>query len=145
MEEPYCASGDSRHISTSTLTHPPTATTLEIIPPTSSHVLASNSQVLEERHNVDSMHADSALDSNESAIVFEDGIQEFEADEEQSIRTSGTIRSRSDTSGSYSSSGSGQVDWVELERNEEQAPRDEGSDEVKVPVFVCLAEFLTPT
>ena len=43
---------------------------------------------------------------------------------------SSTIRSRSDSSATQSSSGSAQVDWDELERSEEQAPRDEGSDEV---------------
>ena len=41
-----------------------------------------------------------------------------------------TIRSRSDSSGTLSSNGSAQVDWDELDKSEEQAPRDEGSDEV---------------
>ena len=42
-----------------------------------------------------------------------------------------TLRSRSDSSGTFSSSdGSAQVDWDELEKEEGQAPRDEGSDEV---------------
>lgn len=45
-----------------------------------------------------------------------------------------TLRSRSDSSGTFSSSdGSAQVDWDELEREEDQAPRDEGSDEASVP------------
>ena len=41
-------------------------------------------------------------------------------------------RSRSNSSGTQSStsSGSAHVDWEELEKTEEQAPRDEGSDEV---------------
>ena len=43
---------------------------------------------------------------------------------------SSTLRSRSDSSGTFSSVGSAHVDWEELERSEEQAPRDEGSDEV---------------
>ncbi|KAL9131450.1 MAG: hypothetical protein Q9217_000598 [Psora testacea] len=43
--------------------------------------------------------------------------------------TASTIRSRSDSSGTLSSNGSVQVDWDELEKSEEQAPRDEGSDE----------------
>ena len=43
-----------------------------------------------------------------------------------------TPRSRSDSSGTCSSSdGSAQVDWEELEKEEVQAPRDEGSDEVR--------------
>ena len=39
-------------------------------------------------------------------------------------------RSRSDSSGTLSSNGSAQVDWDELDKSEEQAPRDGGSDEV---------------
>ena len=56
-------------------------------------------------------------------------------EDEPSICTSGTLRSRSSSSGTSSSGASAQVDWDELERNEEQAPRDEGSDEVgyKIP------------
>lgn len=50
--------------------------------------------------------------------------------EESLASTSSTIRSRSDSSATASSNGSAQVDWDELERSEEQAPRDEGSDEV---------------
>ena len=45
--------------------------------------------------------------------------------------TSITIRSRSDSSGTFSSIGSAHVDWEELDKSEEQAPRDEGSDEVR--------------
>ena len=44
--------------------------------------------------------------------------------------SSSTVRSRSDSSGTLSSTNSAQVDWLELEKVEEQAPRDEGSDEV---------------
>lgn len=40
-----------------------------------------------------------------------------------------SIRSRSDSTGTFSSIGSAHVDWDELDRSEEQAPRDEGSDE----------------
>lgn len=54
--------------------------------------------------------------------------------EEDSLASAtSTVRSRSDSSGTLSSNGSAgstQVDWDELERSEEQAPRDEGSDEV---------------
>ena len=55
------------------------------------------------------------------ASIVEDG---------RSLTTASTIRSRSDSSSTLSSTGSAQVDWDELERSEEQAPRDEGSDEV---------------
>ena len=51
-------------------------------------------------------------------------------EEESLASASSTIRSRSDSSATASSNGSAQVDWDELERSEEQAPRDEGSDEV---------------
>ena len=40
------------------------------------------------------------------------------------------FRSRSNSSGTFSSSDSAHVDWDELDKSEEQAPRDEGSDEV---------------
>ncbi len=40
------------------------------------------------------------------------------------------FRPRSDSSGTFSSVASAQVDWDELDKSEEQAPRDEGSDEV---------------
>ncbi len=53
--------------------------------------------------------------------------ESFEEGDESTI----TLRSRSESSGSFSSSnGSAQVDWDELEKEEVQAPRDEGSDEV---------------
>lgn len=42
-----------------------------------------------------------------------------------------TVRSRSNSSTTASSSNSTPVDWDELERSEEQEPRDEGSDEVR--------------
>ena len=48
---------------------------------------------------------------------------------------SSTLRSRSDSSGTFSSADSAHVDWEELERSEEQAPRDEGSDEVSCQVL----------
>ncbi len=54
----------------------------------------------------------------------------FEEEDQSTI----TLRSRSDSSGTFSSSdGSAQVDWDELEKEEDQAPRDVGSDEVSRP------------
>ena len=80
-------------------------------------------------------------DPNEDAIVLEGNKEDFPRGSivsmansmvnERSVSISGTFRSRSDSSGTLSSTGSAQVDWDELERSEEQAPRDEGSDEVK--------------
>ena len=77
---------------------------------------------------------------DENVIVFEDDPKELSRDstasmasiveDRGSLSAAGTIRSRSDSSGTLSSTESAQVDWDELERSEEQAPRDEGSDEV---------------
>ena len=51
-------------------------------------------------------------------------------DEGSSDTTSLSLRSRSDSSGTFSSLDSASVDWLELEKKEEEAPRDEASDEV---------------
>lgn len=51
-------------------------------------------------------------------------------DEANSDTTSLSVRSRSDSSGTSSSLSSANVDWLELEKKEEEAPRDEASDEV---------------
>lgn len=51
-------------------------------------------------------------------------------DEGSSDIASISIRSRSDSTGTFSSLGSANVDWQELEKKEEEAPRDETSDEV---------------
>ena len=51
-------------------------------------------------------------------------------DESNSDTASISVRSRSDSSGTFSSLGSANVDWTELEKKEEEAPRDETSDEV---------------
>ncbi len=161
MEEARIASGaqnHSRHPSTSTisgplptdsmvtvrLSDPPVASTLETSFQTNGHVTPLDGQVLGGQQRTGSMHTDRLPDTNENAVVCEEDSQDIKRqstislasimEEEQSIRTSGTIRSRSDTSGSFSSNGSAQVDWDELEKSEEQAPRDEGSDEVHSPI-----------
>lgn len=133
----------SRHPSTSTimsgplptdsmvtvrLSDPPVASSLDKTHPSHHHV----APVVEE--------TDSISDTHENAIISDQGTQDMAREsilsmisvieDEPSIATSGTIRSRSDTSGSFSSNNSVQVDWEELEKSEEQAPRDEGSDEV---------------
>lgn len=64
-----------------------------------------------------------SLETDEDAIIVGEEIRNSSA-------SMASIRSRSDSSGStLSSNGSVQVDWEELEKSEEQAPRDEGSDE----------------
>ncbi|CAF9930472.1 hypothetical protein IMSHALPRED_008186 [Imshaugia aleurites] len=66
---------------------------------------------------------DNGTDRDENAVAIGDEYQE-------STVSMTSVRSRSDSSGStLSSNGSAQVDWDELEKSEEQAPRDEGSDE----------------
>lgn len=54
-----------------------------------------------------------------------------------------TFRSRSNSSGTLSSSDSAHVDWDELDKSEEQAPRDEGSDEVYLiqTYRICLSNI----
>ena len=77
---------------------------------------------------------------DENVLVFEEDPKELcresrlsmagIVENRRSFSATSTIRSRSDSSGTLSSTESAQVDWDELERSEEQAPRDEGSDEV---------------
>ncbi len=143
MEFGIASDCHSRHPSTSTimggplptdsmitvrLSDPPVASPLEKIRPSHDHVVP----VLEE--------TDSISDTKQNALISEEETQDMARDsvvsmtsvveDEPSIATSGTIRSRSDTSGSLSSNNSAHVDWEELEKSEEKAPRDEGSDEV---------------
>ena len=156
-EEAKVASGartHSRHPSTSTissllptdsmvtvrLSDSPVASVVGVCPQTDDHNTSSDSVVLEETRNPNSTCMGTTSDFHDHAIILEEdsldagkGLKNDMAsiaDEDSSIHTSNTIRSRSDTSGSFSSTGSAQVDWDELERSEEQAPRDEGSDEV---------------
>lgn len=56
------------------------------------------------------------------------------AEEAGPVQRPASSRSRSDSSGALSSSSSTHVDWEELARAEEAAPRDEGSDEVIAPI-----------
>ena len=88
---------------------------------------------------------DSACKSeDDEAIMTEDYEEQYElahnetptaasfgiSDRASFVSIPSTIRSRSDSSGTLSSNGSAQVDWDELDKSEEQAPRDQGSDEV---------------
>lgn len=82
----------------------------------------------EEAKVVQRIHRDSVTSiQRESVISMLSAVEEGGSD-----AASGTIRSRSDSSGTYSSIGSAHVDWDELDKSEEQAPRDEGSDEVRL-------------
>ncbi|KAG8528190.1 uncharacterized protein KY384_007107 [Bacidia gigantensis] len=61
-------------------------------------------------------------------------------DDDSIMSPQSTIRSRSDSSGTLSSNGSAQVDWDELEKSEEQAPRHEGSDEATAFLLARLEQ-----
>lgn len=82
-------------------------------------MLAEEAKIVQRihRNSLAAMHRESML----TLTTVEEG---------SSDAASSTIRSRSDSSGTYSSTGSAHVDWDELDKSEEQAPRDEGSDEV---------------
>lgn len=83
--------------------------------------------LLEEAKVLHSIRRDSlASTQRESTMSVLSAVEEGSFD-----AASSTIRSRSDSSGTYSSIGSAHVDWDELDRSEEKAPRDEGSDKVR--------------
>lgn len=156
VEETEClpSSFHGRHRSTSTisgplptdsmvtvrLSDPPISLAQEDAPPADDHVNSLVQNMPEKEEETASRPAECITDANENAIVLEDEIENTAKEsiasttsidnDEPSIPTSETLRSRSDTSGSFSSTNSAQVDWEQLEKNEEQAPRDEGSDEV---------------
>ena len=108
---------------------------------TEEHSLGVDRSHAEAQEQEDSTLVDqrSSID-DENVIIFEDDPKELFrkstasmagiVEDRGSLSAAGTIRSRSDSSGTLSSTESAQVDWDELERSEEQAPRDEGSDEV---------------
>ena len=85
--------------------------------------------MLEEEANIaQSIHQESVASSQrESAVTMLSAIEDGSSD----TTTPMSIRSRSDSTGTFSSIGSAHVDWDELDKSEEQAPRDEGSDEVR--------------
>lgn len=63
--------------------------------------------------------------------TFEDSTySKHDSEEIFSPVTNSSNRSRRSSSSTTSTEGSTRVDWEELERTEEQEPRDEGSDEV---------------
>lgn len=131
------------------LSDPPLASASGTTSQITSHVAPLDCQVLEGQQKADSMWENNLSNVNDDAAILDEESHDIEAmaslvEEEQSIRTFGTVRSRSDTSGSFSSNGSAQVDWDELERSEEQAPRDEGTDEVNAPIQSQHAFVLTP-
>lgn len=96
-------------------------------------------------------------DSNADANVLEAEVKLFYgthrmstismpsiAEEGDRAPGTGSVRLRSDSSGTLSSTESTQVDWDSLDKSEEAAPRDEGSDEVNASTQL-LPPRLTPT
>ncbi|SLM33634.1 gtpase activating protein [Lasallia pustulata] len=69
---------------------------------------------------------DVSFQGHEHRASVASGSMPSMGDEGESVST---VRSRSNSSTTASSSNSTHVDWDELERSEEQEPRDEGSDE----------------
>ena len=106
---------------------------------------------------ITSVETDTANEEEEEAVTDESALSDQTMQLRQSSRSVGsfeegdestiTLRSRSESSGTFSSSseGSAQVDWDELEREEDQAPRDGGSDEVRVfEIYDVASRKLTP-
>ena len=106
-------------------------------------ILAENDSISENEHNIPSIITDGLPTEDSTAPADEAHVTDMHHRDSlaslQSFRedaSSTTLRSRSDSSGTLSSNNSAQVDWVELEKSEEQAERDEGSDEVR-PYHLC--------
>ncbi len=160
METAEVASGgqsDTRHHSATSIEGPlhadsmdtvrlsdsPVAALSDISPNNHTAEESLNHELAEVQEQDTTPHESAIPDVHENAIILEGDKEEFPresmasmtsiVEDEPSIFTSGTLRSRSDSSGTLSSTGSVQVDWDELEKSEEQAPRDEGSDEVCAP------------
>ena len=104
------------------------ATLAQFLPTSKGQDMVLREEVVETCHNHPSSSEPFQQDEN-TPDPDEDAVAsgEYYPDSTFSMRS---VRSRSNSSGSsLSSNGSAQVDWDELEKSEEQAPRDEGSDE----------------
>lgn len=123
---------------------------------TEEHLLGVDRSQNEAHEQEEPALVDQRISTNdENAIIFEEEdpkelFRESTAsmasivEDRGSLSAASTIRSRSDSSGTLSSTESVHVDWDELERSEEQAPRDEGSDEVgSCAVFRIKPNILT--
>lgn len=97
--------------------------------------LERNQELITEVERIKSpgQHSFQSLDDDLKEASPENGdsrASRFIAGEKSSRSTSNAFRSRSNSSGTLSSMASAHVDWDELDKSEEQAPRDECSDEV---------------
>ena len=101
----------------------------QFLPASTGHESVLHEDTLEASHNYHTSLGTSLSQDENGTDSDEDAVAVVEDYQESSVSMR-SVRSRSDSSGSsLSSNGSAQVDWDQLERSEEQAPRDEGSDE----------------
>ena len=101
----------------------------QFLPDPTGHESILPEDTLEASHNYHSSRGGSLSQDENCNDPDEDAVAAVE-DYQESSFSMRSVRSRSDSSGSsLSSNGSAQVDWDQLEKSEEQAPRDEGSDE----------------
>ncbi len=105
------------------------ATLAQFLPDSGGQGLVLHESTMEASHNNHASPGGRLSQDEDSIDPNEDAIAPGEEYQESTLSMT-SVRSRSDSSGSaLSSNGSAQVDWDELEKSEEQAPRDEGSDE----------------
>lgn len=106
------------------------ATLVQFLPDQSGQDSVLHEDTLDTSHdNHSPLSMDFLQDVNGPDPLDEDAIAPGEDYQESTISMT-SVHSRSDSSSSTrSSNGSAQVDWDQLEKSEEQAPRDEGSDE----------------
>ena len=101
----------------------------QFLPDANGHHSVLHDDILGTSHNNHSPLGNVLSQNMNSTDLDESAIAPGEASQRSSVSMT-SVRSRSDSSGSIlSSNGSTQVDWDQLEKSEEQAPRDEGSDE----------------
>ena len=134
------------------LSDPPAASTFDTSFQAQNDISLLQNHQFQARRETTPANAESKSNIHENAVILKKESQDIEREstismastmeEDRSLPPCGSPRSRSNTSGSFSSNGSAQVDWDELERSEEQAPRDEGSDEVG-PFHVGMILLLT--
>ena len=101
----------------------------QFLPDSSGQDSVLHEDVLDASHNNHTPLTSDLLQDMNGTDPDEDAIAPGEEHRESSLSMT-SVRSRSNSSGSsLFSNGSAQVDWDQLEKSEEQAPRDEGSDE----------------
>lgn len=101
----------------------------QFLPDPDGHHSVLHDDILDTSHNNHTPLGNVLSQSMNGTDLDESAIAPDEESQRSSVSMT-SVRSRSDSSGSIlSSNGSTQFDWDQLEKSEEQAPRDEGSDE----------------